>query len=188
MSTQAMTPKFRVSYPNVFKAKRNELSGKDEYSLVALFPKGADLSALKKAAEFALTQKWGTDKKKWPSNLKTPFRDQAEKAKTLDDGTRVLPDGHEAGAIFMNLKSSQKPGLVDQNREDIIDSSQFYAGCYARATVNAYAYDQAGNRGVSFGLNNLQKMAEGEPFSGRTKAQDDFAAVETGNTGADLFG
>lgn len=184
MSTQAMTPKFRVSYPNVFKAKKNELSGKEEYSMVALFPKNADLTALKKAAENAAIAKWGPNKAKWPANLKNPFRDQAEKAKTDDNGNRTLPDGHEAGAVFINLKSSQRPGIVDQNREDIIDSTQFYGGCYARATVNAYAYDQAGNRGIAFGLNNIQKLGDGDPFSGRTKAQDDFQAVTT-STGSE---
>lgn len=172
-----MTPTFRVSYPNVFKPKKNELNGKDEYSLVALFPKGADLSALKDAVKKALADKWGADQSKWPANLRTPFRDQAERAKVVD-GKKVLPAGHEEGAIFINLKSAQRPGVVDQNVQDIIDDSQFYAGCFARATVNAYAYDNKGNRGVAFGLGNIQKMKDGDPLSGRPRAMDEFAPVE----------
>ena len=172
-----LTPKFRVSYPNVFKPKKNELSGKDEFNVVALFPKGADLSGLKAAAQKAIVEKWGPDKAKWPANLRTPFRDQAEKAKDVD-GKRVLPPGHEEGAIFLNLKSTQKPGVVDQSVQDIIDESQFYAGCWARASVNAYAYDQKGNRGVSFGLGNIQKIAEGEPLGNRARPEAEFAPVE----------
>lgn len=168
-----VTPKFRASYPNVFKPRRNELNGKDEYSVVALFPKGTNLEPLKKAATEAIVKKWGVDKAKWPTNLKSPFRDQKERAK---DG--VLPAGHEEGAIFINFKSAQKPQVVDQNVQLILDETEFYAGVYAIASVNAYAYDQKGNRGVAFGLGNIQKVKDGEPLGGRTRAQDDFKAIE----------
>lgn len=178
MGKNVNTPKFRVSYPNVFKAKRNDLSGQDEYSIEALFPKGADLSKLKAAAQEAIVAKWGPDKEKWPKNLRSPFRDQAEKAKEVD-GKRILPPACEEGAIFINLKSKQRPGVVDQNVQDIIDESQFYAGCYAIASVNAYAYDQKGNRGVSFGLGNVQKVADGEPLGNRSKPEQDFAPIQT---------
>jgi hypothetical protein len=185
MST-VMTPKFRVSFPNVFKPKKNELSGKDEYSVMALFPKDADLTSLKKAAQEAIEEKWGKDRNKWPQNLKTPFRDQGEKAKFDEaSGKKVLPVGHVEGAIFMNLKSSQRPGVVDQNVQDMIVETDFYAGCWARATVSAYAYDQKGNKGVAFGLQNIQKVAEGEPLSGRLKAIDEFAPVEGAAEGKD---
>jgi hypothetical protein len=172
-----LTPAFRVSYPNVFKPKLNQLSNKEEYSLVALFPKGTDLSALKKAAQEAVVAKWGADEKKWPKNLRNPMRDQADLAKTNDDGVEIMPGGTEKGAIFMNLKSTNKPGLIGPNREDIIDSAEFYAGCWARCSLSVYAYSQAGNNGVGFGLQNIQKVKDGEPLSGRPKAQDEFAAV-----------
>lgn len=169
-----VTPVGRVSYPQVFTAKKNDLNGKDEYSLVLLFDKGADLSALKAAAAAAVIKKWGEDKTKWPANIRTPFRDQGERMK---DGK--LPLGYEAGSIFITLKSSQRPGLVDQNVQDIIEQADFYAGCYARCTVGVYAYDQKGNRGVSFGLGNIQKVKDGDPLGGgRTKPQDDFAPIE----------
>lgn len=183
------TPTFRVSYPNVFKAKKNDLNGKDEFSVVALFKKGEDLTALKAAAAKAITDKWGPDKFKWPQNLRTPFRLQEERAKEVD-GKRILPAGHEEGAVFLNLKSSQRPGVVDQNVQDILDESQFYAGCFARASVNAYAYDQKGNRGVSFGLGNIQKVKDGEPLGNRARPEADFApiAVEPGAASAATTG
>src|SRR5690348_8229642 len=113
MSTPVLTPKFRVSYPSVFKPRKNELSGKEEYSLVALFPKGTDLRVLEQEAARALEAKWGKDKTQWPKPLKSPFRDQGERAKIVD-GKKVLPEGHEEGAIFINLKSTQRPGVVDE--------------------------------------------------------------------------
>ena len=172
------TPKFRVSFPNVFEAKKNELNGQDEYSVMALFPKGANMIALQQEAERAVIAKWGKDKSKWPTNLRSPFRDQAEKAKRDSDGNLVLPAGHEEGAIFMNLKTRQRPHVVDEKVQDIIDRNEFYAGCWAIASVNAYAYDQKGNRGVAFGLGNIQKVGDGEPLGGRTRAEDDFAPIE----------
>lgn len=176
------TPTFRVSYPNVFKPKRNELNGQDEFSIVALFKKGEDLTALKTAAQKAIVDKWGPDKAKWPANLRSPFRLQEERAKEVD-GKRILPAGHEEGAVFLNLKSKQRPGVVDQNVQDILEESQFYAGCYARASVNAYAYDQKGNRGVSFGLGNIQKVRDGDPLGNRAKPEQDFAPIATTDSG-----
>lgn len=179
MAENVITPKFRASYPNLFTARRNDLNGKDEYSVVALFPKDADLSALKAAAKQAAVDQWGADQSKWPPNLRLPFRDQAEKEKN-----GVMPDGYEKGAIFMTLKSNQKPGIVDANRQPIIDASAIYAGCYLRASVHFYAYDQKGNRGVSAGLGNIQKMGDGESLSGRVSAEQEFEAVEGADGGA----
>lgn len=186
--TPVVTPEFRISYPNLFTPKKNKLNGKDEYSCTALFKKGADLSKLKAAAKLATEEKWGKDPKKWPANLRSPFRDQAEKAKEVD-GNRVLPDGHEEGAIFMNFKALKAPGVVDSKVQDILDESEIYAGCYVRASVNVFAYDQLGNRGISFGLQNIQKLRDGEPLGTRSRPQDAFSPVETDGdaTASDLF-
>lgn len=177
MST-VTTPMFRVSYPQVFEAKLNELSKKAEYSVVALFPKGTDLSGLEKAAKEAMVKRWGVDPKKWPKNRRSPFRDQVEREKENDEGLKYLPDGHEAGAIFMNLKTKNRPGLVNASCKPILDETEFYAGCYARAAVVAYAYDAAGNAGVAFGLQHIQKLKDGEPFSGRVSLEQAFSPLE----------
>lgn len=164
MATEkVLTSKFRVSFPAVF-VPRSAMDGAEpKYSLVMLFPKTEDISKLKAIAKAAVVEKWGD---KVPKDLRSPFRDGDEKEL----------DGY-AGCTFITASSKQKPGLVDGNREPIISADEFYAGCYARATVNAYAYDRNGNKGVAFGLQNIQKLGEGEPFSGRTKPEDDFDAV-----------
>ena len=190
------TPEFRVAFPAVFQPKRNDLSKKDEFSVVALFPKGADLSGLEKAAKEALEAKFGADKSKWPGDIakyRSPFRDQGDREKVdKQTGKRTLPQGYEKGSIYLTLRSAQRPGVVDNKMEEIIDTSDFYGGCWARASTNAYAYDQKGNRGVSFGLGNLQKLRDGDAFGNRTKAQDDFTAVEASpgeksQSASDLF-
>lgn len=182
MTDNVLTPEFRVSYPYVFRtSKPMQEGGEPKYSVTMLFPKGADLSKLKKAAEQAAIDKWGKDK--IPKGMRSPFRDQGEKES----------EGYEAGAFFITATSRQRPQLVDAQVNDILDETQFYAGCYARATVRAFAYDKAGNRGVSFGLQNIQKLRDGESLSGRMKAQDEFepvadAEVSAGGDAGSLFG
>ena len=186
------TPEFRVAFPQVFRPKKNDLSGKDEFSLVALFPKGADLSSLKEAAQAAMEKKWGPEKSKWPKPLRSPFRDQGDREK-IKEGKATLPQGYVKGAIYLSLRSSQRPGVVDKDVQDIMDESDFYGGCWARASINAYAYDTAGNRGVSFGLGNVQKLRDDDAFGNRTKPEDDFSpvatseATDTSQTASDLF-
>jgi hypothetical protein len=174
------TPEFRVSYPAVFKPRFNEESGKEEYKVQALFRKGEDLSKMKAVATKALQDKFGNKlkSKSFVKNIKSPFKDQGDCIKTDENGEEFLPDGYVEGAKYCEFKSYQKPGVVDKAVEDIVDSSQFYGGCFASATVVAVAYEVKGNKGVSFWLQNLQKTKEGDPFGTRSKPSDDFKPIE----------
>jgi hypothetical protein len=184
MAENLLTPQFRASYVQIFRPRKNELNGEMEYSVVAIFPKDADLKPLHDAAKAAIVEKWGNDPAKWPKPLRSPIRKNEEREK---EGK--LPDGYEAGGHFITLKAKQKPGLVDQKLQTIIDETKVYSGCFMRAQVRAYAYDAKGNRGVSFGLQNLQFMADGEPLSGRMRAEDAFEPVADaqGSTTEDPF-
>src|SRR6185312_14970499 len=194
MTEKVITPEFRVSYANVFQPKTNDLNGKKEYSVVAIFAKGADLSALKKAATDALAEKFGADKAKWPKPLRSPFRECRERWKN-EDGKQVIPAGYEEGdAVFISFKATEayRPGVVDQNVKDIIEPKDFYSGCYSRASVRPFVYDNKGNRGVSFGLNHVQKVRDGEPLGGTSRPTDDFKPVEgaasSGGAADSVFG
>ena len=165
------TPQARLSFPHLFTAELNDLSGKMEYSTVALFPKGADLSEMKAAAQAAVVAKWGSDPAKWPSPLKSPFRDQGE------GGRADKYSGYEAGATFVTFKSQNRPGVVDVNVKAVIDPSRVYAGVWAIIHTNCYAYDNKGNRGVAFGLEHVQVIKDDEPLDGRTKVEGAFKAI-----------
>lgn len=161
-----ITPKFRVSYPSVFQMSAYDDDGKPEYSVTAIFPKkSTDLSAMRKAARAAAKEKWG-DEEDWPKKLRWPWR----------DGDEDKPDNPEyQDSWFMRFTAKKrKPGIVDRNRDEILDEDDFYAGCYARAQVVAYAYDNKGNKGVSFDLWNVQKLAEGEPLGATRDAGSAF--------------
>ena len=165
---KAMTPKFRVSFPQLFEPSAMDENSKPKYGVTMLFPKDVSLAKLKKAHDKALEE--GIEKLwkgKKPKNLRSPFRDGDEEEDYCDK------DGY-ADHIFVRASSLQKPGVIDADKDKISDPAEVYAGCYARATVVAYAYDVAGNRGVAFGLQNVQKLKDGEAFSGRMKAEDEF--------------
>ena len=174
-----VTPKFRVSYPTVFTPRLNSTKEEPayEYSVQALFEKDADFTALEALEKAAKIKRWGVDESKWPKNLRSPFKDQGDRAKDVN-GKMVLPNGCVEGAQYLDLKSKEKPAVVDGRLKQITDESQFYAGCYALASIIAYTYDVTGNRGVSFGLMHLQKVAEGEPFGNRTTPEQDFSPIE----------
>jgi hypothetical protein len=163
------TPEFRVSFPAVFEP--SGMQGQEKkYSVTMLFDKKAqatpEYKALVALIRHAVEEKF-PDASKRPKGLKNPLRNGSEKEQ----------DGY-ADTMFCTARSKTKPGLVDAQLQAIISAEEFYPGCYARATVNAFYYDQAGNKGVGLGLQNIQKLRDGEPFSGRSKAEDDFGAVE----------
>lgn len=179
------TPKFRLSFPNLDQPRGFE-GQEPKYSITMLFPKDTDMSWLKNKVVECVTARFGPDKTKWPKGLKNPIRDGDEQESPLK--------GYE-GHYFVAARSKDKPGVVDAKCNDIIDvRTEVYAGCYARATIALYYYDKAGNKGVGIALNNVQKLGDGEPFSGKRDAKSDFDAVEgsaepaNAASGDDLFG
>lgn len=103
------------------------------------------------------------------SALKTPLR----------DGDVDRPDDEAyANSYFVNANSKDKPGIVDAACLAIIDRGEVYSGVYGRASINFYAFNVNGNKGIACGLNNLQKLRDGEPLGGRSRAEDDFAAED----------
>ena len=101
-----------------------------------------------------------------PANFKNPLRDgDAERSE----------DENYADSMFINANSARKPGLVDADLNPILDREDFYSGCFGRASVNFYAFNVSGNKGVACGLNNLQKLEDGERLSGGgATAEQDF--------------
>ena len=97
----------------------------------------------------------------------------------LRDGDAERPDDEAyADAYFINANSATAPGIVDADRNPILDRSEVYSGVYGRASINFYAFNSNGNKGIACGLNNLQKIRDGEPLGGKSRAEDDFATEE----------
>ena len=79
---------------------------------------------------------------------------------------------------FLNASTKQKPGVVDAQLNPILDPTEVYSGCYGRASINFFAYNTAGNKGIGCGLNHIQKLEDGDYLGGRTRPEDDFEPYE----------
>jgi hypothetical protein len=169
--TKVTTGKVRLSYTHLFEPHAIE-GNEPKYSVSVIISK-TDIETLKAIKE-AVEEVKGQGKVKWggkvPPNLKTPLR----------DGDSERPDDEAyANCYFLNANSKNKPGVVDANVQPILDATEVYSGCYGRLTLNFYPYSASGNKGVACGLGNVQKLAEGDPLGGFTRAEDDFEAVES---------
>ena len=165
----------RWSYANVWEAKSIN-GGKPKFSVSLIIPKDdtATVNKIKAAIQSAYEEgqsKLKGNGKTVPtlSIIKTPLR----------DGDLERPDDEAyAGCYFINANSASAPGIVDSDRQPVIDRSEVYSGVYGRASINFYAFNSNGNKGIACGLNNLQKIKDGEPLGGKSRAEDDFATAD----------
>lgn len=166
------TGKVRFSFVHVFQPHANNLGQEAKYSITILIPKTdtATLtqiqSAMDMAAQEGLVTKFNGQ---MPAMLKNPLHD--------GDGLRSNgePFGEECkGHMVLTASSKQRPEVVDANVQAILNPADVYSGCYGRVSLNFFAYNTNGNRGIGCGLNNVQKLNDGDPLGGRTSAKDDF--------------
>ena len=165
-------PDTRWSYVNAWEPKSIN-GGAPKYSVSLIIPKSDTKTVAKIRAAIEAAYHDGEGKlrgtgKSVPalSVLKTPLR----------DGDAERPDDPAyAGAYFMNANSTTAPGIVDADCQRILDRSEVYSGVYGRASVNFYAFNSNGNKGIACGLNNLQLIRPGEPLGGKASAESDFA-------------
>ena len=164
-------PTTRWSYANVWDPKSIN-GGAPKYSVSLIIPKSDTKTVEKIKAAIQAAYEEGQSKLKGNgktvpalSVLKTPLR----------DGDLERPDDEAyKNSYFINANSSAAPGIVDADRNPILERSEVYSGVYGRASINLYAFNSNGNKGIACGLNNLQKISDGEPLGGRSRAEDDF--------------
>jgi len=173
--TSLVTGRIRISYEHLLKAYAQQPGAEEKFSVTILLPK-SDVATKQKidaaiaaAINDGVTNKW---KGVRPPNIPTPIWD--------GDGVRQSgePFGPECKGCWVFTASSKlRPGVVDLNVQEILDSTQIYSGMYARVSINFFPYDAAGKRGIGCGLGNVQKLEDGEPLGGRTTAADDFGGA-----------
>lgn len=171
-----LTPEFRASYPHLFKPSQVMGKGDFKYSITMLFPKDGDLTVLKNAIKQAKISRFGS-KENWPDNIESPVND-GDLPKFADkEGYK----DHWAIKAISNMDS--KPGLVDQDVQPIVNQSDFYPGCYARAYVFARVWEFSGKYGVHFILDHVQKTKDGPSFSGKKPADQVFSPIDRADDG-----
>ena len=87
----------------------------------------------------------------------------------------------------MSVSSKAQPGIVDRDKMPVLDASEVYSGCFVRVALGAFAYNNSGNKGISFGLNHVQKLRDGEPLGGITRAEDEFDDLDDDQDDEDLI-
>ena len=175
--TKVVTGKNTVmSYLNVNEPKAPLGGGTPKYSVSLIISKDdkRTILAIKNAIKAAFEEgqsKLKGNSKSVPSldSIKTPLR----------DGDKDRPDDSAyAGSYYVNANRISKPGVVDANCDPILDTSELYSGIIGRASINFYAYNVNGNRGIACGLNNIQKLKDGTPLGGHSRAEDDFSGLD----------
>ena len=162
----------RWSYANVWDA-RSINGGAPKFSVSLIIPKSDTVTVNKIKAAIQAAYEEGEGKLKGNGKF-VPALDAIKNP--LRDGDKERPgDAAYANSYFINANSATAPGIVDADRSPIMDRSEVYSGVYGRASVNFYAFNSNGNRGIACGLNNLQKIRDGEPLGGKSRAEDDFA-------------
>jgi len=165
-------PDTRWSYANCWEPKAIN-GGTPKYSVSLIIPKSDTRTVAKIKAAIEAAYREGEAKLKGNGKTVPPL--SAIKTPLRDGDTERPDDPAYANAYFINANSSTAPGIVDADRQPILDRSEVYSGVYGRASINFYAFNSNGNRGIACGLNNLQKIRDGEPLGGKSRAEDDFA-------------
>jgi len=172
--TTLITGKARLSYCHLLEPSAINPGDPEKYSVAVLIPK-SDKETLKlivEAIENAVAAGTTKNGAKWAQGkLKKPLRD--------GDSPEENKGEEFHGHYFFNCNSKSKPTVVDQKMNPITSSDDIYSGCYARVSVNFYPFDNSGSKGVAAGLNNVQKLADGERLGGgKTDAFEEFEAIE----------
>lgn len=163
----------RWSYANVWDPKSIN-GGTPKYSVSLLIPKDDTATVNKIKAAIQAAYEEGESKLKGNGKTVPPLSTLKQ---PLRDGDLERPDDEVyAGCYFINANSATAPGIVDADRQSILERSEVYSGVYGRASINLYAFNSNGNRGIACGLNNLQKIRDGEPLGGKSRAEEDFAS------------
>ena len=168
-------PNTRWSYANVWEAKSIN-GGTPKFSVSLIVPKSDTKTVAKIKAAIEAAYREGEAKLKGNGKTVPPL--SAIKTPLRDGDTERPDDPAYTNAYFVNANSTTAPGIVDADRQPILERSEVYSGVYGRASINFYAFNSNGNKGIACGLNNLQKIRDGEPLGGKSRAEDDFATVE----------
>lgn len=169
--TKVVTGVVRLSYANIWEPVSIN-GGTPRYGVSLIIPKSdkKTIDAINKAVDAAIEEGIGKFGGKKPNKaaLKLPLR----------DGDTEREDEAYQNAFFLNANSASAPQIVDLQVNPILDRGEVYSGCYARVSINLYAFNSNGNKGVAVGLGNIQKVKDGEPLGGRSTAAEDFTTMD----------
>ncbi|NBN62086.1 ssDNA-binding protein [Pannonibacter tanglangensis] len=197
-SDKKMTAPFRAMFVKLFdKPEVDEKTGRKTWSVTAILESADDAKLYRDLFNAAAKKLWG---EKAAAMVKNPkFRSPFKDGGSVVTREGELYAGFEPGQVVVRMNTKQgAPGVVDRMARPVvnfagqtmtdkanglyeeIEANAIYSGCFMRATVVAQAYDRSDGFGVSFKLDNLQKVRDGERVGGggRAKPENDFQPID----------
>tara|TARA_R110000822_G_scaffold84867_1_gene199003 strand:+ start:1978 stop:2520 length:543 start_codon:yes stop_codon:yes gene_type:complete len=163
----------RCSYVFVTSPRKNEDGTDGKYSVQLIIPKDhPQLKKIKNEQLKTLKEKFGEKVK--PSMFKLPLRDGDEERDSVE----------YENCYFINANGGRKPGIANRNNEpaDQDDIEEYcYSGAVFHVSINFYAFEKDGNKGVAVGLNNIMLRKKGERLDGSAAATDEFSEFADNN-------
>ena len=164
---QVVTGECRLSFVNVFEPKAMKEGDTPKYSVTIIVPKSdtrtieAIKAAIQAAAEMGAQKHFGG---RVPTNVNHTFKDGDTATNDMGDLQKEKYPEY-ANSYYMRLSTKFAPKVLDANRNEILDPTEIYSGCYGKVSLTCFAYSGDGKRGVSACLNNVMKTRDGEPLT-----------------------
>ena len=178
IATKVLTNEVRLSYTHLSQPYANpkQANAEPKYQTTLLIPKTDTatyndiLQSMNAAYEAAVAGDW------------KGLRPQLKNALIYDgDGTRT--DGSAFGPEckghwVITASTKRKPQVVDISNVNVeLAPQDIYSGMYARVTLNFFAFNTNGNKGIGCGLGNVMKTRDGDPLAGGATAAQDFEGI-----------
>lgn len=171
---QVVTGECRLSFVNLFEPKAMKEGDTPKYSVTAIIPKSdtktieAIKAAIQAAAEAGAQKHFGG---RVPTNVANTFKDGDTETNDMGDLQNIRYPEYK-GCYYIRLSTKFKPKVLNENRQEIIDPTEVYSGCYGRVSLTTFAYSGDGKRGVSACLNNVMKTRDGEPLTSQLSGDE----------------
>lgn len=182
------TPTGRVMWSRFFPPRKSDEEDSEDFwcECTLICPADApEWKKLNRVFDLIIKEKF---KGKKPANFKMPWKTIIHDGEPTSKQLLIDPDdknydGYEEGMIAFPVRSKNRivvPHKMvgeDDDGKAILEKctkEDFYSGCYARAKVKLFEYDNK-SKGTSAGLSNIFFVKHGKPIGGGArKAEDDF--------------
>lgn len=168
------TPEARAAFVWVFKAKQTDRG--PIYTTALIFPGGTDLTALRADAKAAALETFGSADRIREmiaaGTFKDPFKPGAKLAEKYEGFT---PD-----STYIEPWSKFPPEVVHRTAAGLVpvtDERDLFSGCWVRAMVRAFGYDNK-TKGVGFSLGNILVVRKDKALGGRAPAEAQFKDIQ----------
>jgi hypothetical protein len=166
MADSIKTPIGKFAFVNLFKPRKMPGGDKEKYECLLIvtpeFQKTPAYKAFQKAVTQCAKDEFGPDVVM--SKLNLPIK----------KGSEMPYNGITDEDVVISARAVKKPGIVDYDKNDVMDPDDVWAGQWGYFEVRPFAYSVS-NRGVSLNLNNVRVLKDGDRIDGRKSAQEVFS-------------